>query len=353
MDRATLDRFRCCAWRTVSYSATEMAAARAEMDGDHDGDAIVVSCQRLEAYGFGPCDCPAPERLTGYAALERLAAVSAGLESVVLGEDQITGQVRSAFAETKGDLRAASDVAIGAARALRAETQFDSHAGHLLDKALRLSTMPPGGTLLVLGAGAMGRLVAVRGRELGFTVTMAARRQPEAPFSESFIELGRVPGLGRFDVIVGCLGSGAGEIAPRVLPACRLLIDLGTPRNFAAPSGPGVIAISDMLEDEALRPHATAKRRKLRARLGAILDRRLARAGETSRSPVGALRAEVETIRRQELARARKLHPDVPPEVLDAVTRSLLGKVFHLPTTRIRDLSNESLAQEFAALFRQ
>ena len=149
-----------------------MAAARAEMDGDHGGDAIVVSCQRLEAYGFGPCDCPAPERLTGHAALERLAAVSAGLESVVLGEDQITGQVRSAFAETKGDLRAASDVAIGAARALRAETQFDSHAGHLLDKALRLSTMPPGGTLLVLGAGAMGRLVAVRGRELGFTVTM-------------------------------------------------------------------------------------------------------------------------------------------------------------------------------------
>ncbi len=91
MKRAQLDDFRCCAWRTVSYRAAEMAAARADVEGMHTGDAIVTSCQRLEAYGFGPCACDAPDRLTGYAALERLAAVAAGLESVVLGEDQVTG----------------------------------------------------------------------------------------------------------------------------------------------------------------------------------------------------------------------------------------------------------------------
>ena len=292
-----------------------------------------------------------PEQLRGYAALERLAAVAAGLESVVLGEDQVTGQVRAAFASSTGDLRAAFDLAISAARALRAETAFDSHAGHLLDKALRLSTMKPAGTLLVLGIGAMGKLVAERGIELGFDVTVAARRVPDGPVAGTFVELANVPGLPRFDVIVGCLGSGAGEIAPRVLPSARLLVDLGTPRNFSVLSGPGVVAISDMLEHEQSRPHAMAKRQRLRERLGLILDSRIARLRENSRSPIGALRAEVEAIRKQEVERARRLHPDVPAEVLEAVTRSLIDKVFHAPTSRIRALEDDSLAQELASLF--
>lgn len=328
-----------------------MAAARADMDGRHSSDTIVKSCQRLEAYGFGACDCDAPEQLYGHAALERLAAVAAGLESVVLGEDQVTGQVRGAFAGATGDLRAAGDLAISAARALRAETKFESHAGHLLDKALRLSTMPQRGTLLVLGVGAMGKLVAERGAELGFEVTVAARRLPEAPGAGAFVELANVPGLRPFDVIVGCLGSGAGEIAPRVLPAARLLIDLGTPRNFSVLSGPGVVAISDMLEDEESRPHAMARRRRLRERLGVILQARISRLREDSRSPIGSLRAEVEAIRKQEVVRAKRLHPNIPEEVLEAVTRSLIDKVFHAPTNKMRGLEDDSLARELAALF--
>ncbi|MGE3075712.1 MAG: hypothetical protein AB7N24_18500 [Dehalococcoidia bacterium] len=351
MERGRLEEFRCCAWRTVSYRAAEMAAARADVQGGHTGDAIVTSCQRLEAYGFGDCGCDAPEQLRGYDALERLAAVAAGLESVVLGEDQVTGQVRTAFEGSSGDLRAAFDLAISAARALRAETKFESHAGHLLDKALRLSTMPPAGSLLVLGVGAMGKLIAERGVELGFDVTVAARRVPEPPGAGTFVELANVPGLPRFDVIVGCLGSGAGEIAPRVLPAARLLIDLGTPRNFSVLSGPGVVAISDMLEDEHARPHAMAKRRRLRERLGVILQARIARLREDSRSPIGALRAEVEVIRKQEVERAKRLHPEVPEAVLEAVTRSLIDKVFHGPTSRMRALENGDLARELAALF--
>lgn len=326
-----------------------MAAARAEVEGAHPGDAIVVSCQRLEAYGFGPCACTAPEHVTGLDAVERLAAVAAGLESVVLGEDQVMGQVRAAFKGASAELRSAADAAIGAARALRSETSFDSHSGHLLDKALRLSTIEPGGRLLVLGIGAMGRLVADRAVELGFQVTVGARRQPESG-DFAFVELGRVPGLPAFDVIVGCLGSGAGEIAPRVLPVARLLVDLGTPRNFNVPSGPGAIAISDMLADEAQRPHAAARRLRLRTRLAEILRNRLDYLAVDSRSPAGALRAEIEAIRQAELARYRKLHPDVAPDVLDAITRSLIDKVMHQPTVRLKALDPET-ASEFAALF--
>ena len=352
MELTTFPGLRCCAWRTVSFRAAEMIAARALVDSQHPGDAVVISCQRLEAYGFGDCQCEAPERLDGYDALERLAAVAAGLESVVLGEDQVTGQVRAGFTRATGELRRVANLAIATARKLRTETAFDSHAGHLLDKALKLSTMTPGGQLLVLGAGAMGKLVAERAVELGFEVTIAARRDPGLSDRITFVELGRVPGLQRFEVIVGCLGSGAGEIAPRVLPTARLLVDLGTPRNFSVLSGPGVIAISDMLDDEEQRPHAIARRKRLRGRLGEILDQKLAHLKENGRSPVGTLRADLEAIRLEELERARRLHPEVPVDVLDAVTRSLMDKVFHRPTIRLKDLDDEAAANDFAAFFK-
>jgi glutamyl-tRNA reductase len=130
----------------------------------------------------------------------------------------------------------------------------------------------------------------------------------------------------------------------------RLLIDLGTPRNFSVPSGPGAIAISDMLEDQEHRPHAVARRMKLRARLGEIVTARLSAVAADSRSAVGALRAEVEAIRLAELERYKKLHPDVPVAVLDAITRSLIEKVMHRPTSRLKAL-DEAAAREFSALF--
>ena len=346
--------FRCCAWRTVSFRAAEMAAAHAEIEGAHPQDAVVMSCQRLEAYGFGDCACSAPDHLRGPEALHRLAAVAAGLDSVVLGEDQIMGQVRSAFAAVSPQLRSAGDLAVGAARALRSETRFDSHAGHLLDRALRLSAVNPGeGTLLVLGAGAMGRLIAARGQELGFDVVVAGRRQPSKSVPWRFVELGAAIELRRVDILVGCLGSGAGEIALRVLPQARLVIDLGTPRNFVEPEGPGLVTIADLLATEERLPHSRARRAELCARLGTLLDERLGHAGTDSRSAIGRLRLEVESIRRRELARIQRLHPELPPEVLDTITRSLIDQVFHVPTARLRAGGDHELARRVAELFGQ
>ena len=346
-----LTDFRCCAWRTVSFRAVEMAAARASIEAAHDGDAVVMSCQRLESYGFGPCDCGAPVRLTGEDAMARLATVAAGLDSVVLGEDQIVGQVRSAFAGSEPTLRRAGDLAIGAARALRAETEFESHAGHLLDKGLRLSAVEPGGVLLVLGAGAMGRLIATRAQELGFDVVVAGRRKPGPDFPWRFVPLGSAISLHRVDVICGCLGSGAGEITLRVLPAARLVLDLGTPRNFVEPPAPGLLTIADLLESEERRPHAQARRAALRDRLQALLTDRLAHAATDSRSAIGRMRAEIEATRRRELERIQRLHPELPADVLDTITRSLIDQVFHGATAQLRSGQDPGLAERVAALF--
>ena len=100
-------------------------------------------------------------------ALRHLSEVAAGLHSAVLGEAQILGQSRRAFDDAGAELQGLGQTAITAARSLRAETEFDSHAGHLLDRGLALSGVGPAGRLLVLGTGAMARLVAERGEAVG------------------------------------------------------------------------------------------------------------------------------------------------------------------------------------------
>lgn len=280
--------------------------------------------------------------------------MAAGLHSAVLGEEQILGQVRAAFEGADAGLRALEGVAVAAARALRAETAFDSHAGHLLDRGLALAGLPAGGRLLVLGTGAMARLVADRGAALGFDeVLVAGRRPPRRPLPGTFLPLARIAAAGPVTAVAGCLGSGADAIPLDALPPARGVLDLGTPRNFAGAAEARVVTIADLLSDEAARPHATARRGALRERLGALLDAELAALRETAASPVGALRASVERARRRELARIAGRHPDIPPETLDAIARSLVNGILHVPTERLRALGGDSpLARELAALFR-
>lgn len=329
--------------------ATEMAAARASAEHGHQDSAVVLSCQRMEAYGFGECSCEARERLHGRYALARLAEIAAGLDSVVLGEAQIMGQVRSALKDAPSDVRGAGDIAIAAARKLRQETRFDSHAGHLLDRALRLTTIEPKGSLLVLGVGSMGKLVAERAAELGFEVTVAGRKKPAGAVPWNFVHLGEAIEMRKVDVLVGCLGSGAGEIALRFLPEARLVLDFGTPRNFREPPGPGLLTIADLLADEALRPHATARRNRLKARLAEILNERLGHAAVDGSSAVGAMRREVERVRAAEAKRIQALHPEIAPEVVESITRSLVDKILHEPTTKLR--TDAELAERVAELF--
>jgi glutamyl-tRNA reductase len=349
----SLTELHVCARRTVSLAACDIARLQAEAAAAHPGAAMVASCQRLEAFSLAPCECKGTTQYAGLAALARLASVAAGLDSVVLGESQIMGQVRTAFAETSDQLRALADVAIASARELRRETEFASHAGHLLDRALKLAAIEPGGRMLVLGTGAMGRLVAQRGVDLGFTdVVIAGRTAPRDPGPWSFVPLKSVRSLEAVDILAGCLGSGAGEFAFSELPRVReVAIDLGTPRNFTPNESARLITIADMLADEEARPHARKRRAELRSRLDELLERRIADATDTGRSPVGALRARVEGVRQRELARMRRLHPEISPDTLDVLTRSLVNQIFHGPSQRLKQMDDQRLSAELAALF--
>jgi glutamyl-tRNA reductase len=355
---AKLESFTACCWETASLDRTTIRTVWERTAAHGEATIMLTSCQRIEIYRIERCACEAPLKHSGIDALQHLAEVAAGLHSVVLGEAQILGQVRTAIQQAPVEVRPLAEIALAAARELRRETAFHSHSGHLLDRAIHRAGVEAEGHLLVIGAGAVGRLVAQRGRELGFDrVSIASRRQPETAWFQQghfrFVTLGAMRELDTADVVVGCLGSEAAELRPgEDLPTVqRLIVDLGTPRNFADDATVPIVTIASMLGPGNDRPHSDARRAALKERLAEILQKRLAMARQDSGSPVGNLRQAVETVRQKELDRLRQRHPEIPSDTLDAITRSMINRIFHAPSTRLKKLNNDELAHRVAELF--
>jgi glutamyl-tRNA reductase len=286
----------------------------------------------------------------GIDAMRHLARLASGLESLVLGEPEILGQVRGAFASAPSQLRHVVAPAISASRALRREADFTRHAGYSLDLALAHAGVEPGGTLLTLGGGPMGRRIADRAAQLGFDVTVVARRPLPLPAGVDYKPFSMLADLGPTDVIVACLGATAPQIGPEDLPAVRrLAVDLGTPRNLKHGISAPLVTLSDLVDAHRKAPLDAPQRLELSERLDEMLSTRLAMAGADS--PLGSLRNEVERIRMRELTRSMRLHPELPAETLDTITRSLVNQIFHRPSLRLRQTDDQELAAAFAALF--
>jgi glutamyl-tRNA reductase len=350
-----LHGFSLCAWNLATFERSEAGGVRALAISAHPAAAVVETCQRVEAYTWGPgCTCQADRRLQGFDAVLHLAAVAAGLESAVLGEAQVLGQVRAGLETIHGGRRLVVDVAIAAARQLRAEAGFDATTGHLLDHALPLAGLPSRGDVLVIGAGAAGALVARRARDLGFrTVAIASRRpvNPPARFgADHWFDLAAMAGAGPFDVAVACLGSNAPELHGRDLPAARAYIDLGTPPNICRQVS-RVVRLADILAAQGDNPAEARHRARLRGRLREILAARLAMAGERSDTPIGRIRSEVERVRQREAERIARLHPGLSHEAIESITRGLVNQIFHLPSERLRAMGDTELGERLADLF--
>jgi glutamyl-tRNA reductase len=128
----------------------------------------------------------------------------------------------------------------------------------------------------------------------------------------------------------------------------RAAIDLATPRNLDDGLGVPVTRLADLLQ--AQRSSGEDQRRAgLTRKLHDLLTARLATGDRES--PLGSLREEVERIRRQEIERTLRLHPELPADKVDAITRSLINQVFHQPSQRLRQPENVELAAAVAALF--
>ncbi|HEY6319905.1 MAG TPA: glutamyl-tRNA reductase [Acidimicrobiia bacterium] len=384
-------------------------ALHALADREHLADVVVLStCNRTEVYahttrfhpgiddvrhfladlaGLDP-DSLAESLYTYYddAAVAHLFGVAAGLDSMIIGEAEILGQVREAWqlAENEGTagqlLGRAFRHAVQVGKRARRDTHIGRHAVSVSSAAVtlaaeRLGTLA-GRRVLVLGAGdvGVGMAVALAGAGVGEIVvanrSRARARELATRVGGRAISLDEIPdALVDSDVLLASTG------APNVLiergdmetvmarrdGRALLVVDVAVPRDVDP--GVGQVFGITLLDIEALRAFGEqslelrrAEIDKVRAIVTDELDRfRLERSAREVAPLVAALHERAETLRRAELQRRGARLDPAAAEAADAISRAVVKKLLHEPTVRVKDAAGtargELLADALADLF--
>jgi glutamyl-tRNA reductase len=337
-------------------------------------------------------------------AVAHLLAVACGLDSVVVGEGQILGQVRSALklAEEQGTvgrvLGELGRLALRAGKRARTETGIARAGQSLVSVAVELAAARLGATaeapalagrdVLVVGAGAMSTLAATTAGKNGAAsigVANRTRRHAErlaAKVGAAVVPLADLgPALAGADLVISCTGAD-GYVITRDLVSAALadrkhgpgkhgpgkhgargplvVLDLAMPRDVepAVAGLPGVVVIGM----DRLSEHGTDAGADDVAAVGAICEAELAAyqsAVDAARvaPTVVALRAKAATVVDAELARlAGRLSADgLSTRTLDEIAqtmRRVVDKLLHAPTVRVKELAGSPGGEEYAAALR-
>ena len=316
------------------------------------------------------------------AAVSHLFHVASGLDSMVVGEGQILGQVRDAYrraqaAETVGRvLQALFPAALRVGKRCHAETDIDSAGRSVV--TVGLAAVAPAGVAgsqaLVVGAGSMAALAASTLVREGADVVIASRSADRAERLAGIvggraIELSR---LGRalvdVDVVVSC--TGAAEVvlsADMVEAAVRerggrplRVLDVALPRDvdLAVHALPGVVAAD--LATLAGRDDLAAAAEDVGAVRAIVADELAAFAGARRQAQVAptvvALRAMADDVVASELARMGSRLPDLDARALEEITntvRRVVDKLLHAPTVRIKELAAEPGGASYESALRE
>jgi glutamyl-tRNA reductase len=381
---------------------------------EHLSEAVVVStCMRTEIYAvagrfhgamsdvrnflteWGNSD---PEQLSDHlysfyedGAASHLFQVASGIDSAVLGEGEVLGQVRNAW-EVARQEGAAGPVlgrlfrhAIEVGKRARSETAIARGITSLSQAAVamaadRLGSLE-GRTILVLGAGEMGEgmahaLAAVPG--IGQVLVANRTWTKAAALAKRFggrpVELGGLPSaLEEADLLLTSTGAPsvlleAADLEP-VLPARKgrslLVVDIAVPRDV----DPGVgqlpdVTLLNMDDLNAFVDAGMAERRKEIPAVNRIVAEEVGRFVELSAAremaPVVAeLRDRAEELRLAELDKYRVRLAGLDEReraAVEALTRGLLAKLLHEPTIGLKEsagsIRGEQLAEAIRALFK-
>jgi glutamyl-tRNA reductase len=408
----------------VSFPKTGLADALRALTEQVGEGVILSTCNRAEVYCAVEDTARAAERIrrfiaeshglkpdavspylyerTDAEAARHLFRVASGLDSMLLGESQVLGQVSDA-------LRAASEAksiqvpmvglfhaAVRTGRRVREQTELGRNplsvsyasvqlAQRVLSTPLKagLSTSSRGalGSLvglraLLIGAGEAGQLVAKALRSVGVgELTIANRTLARAeelaqslggramPFSD-------IPSaLARADIVIAAADSPEFVVTHEMVAAAFLernerplfVFDLAVPRDVdpqvADLDGVRLYNIDDL---SAIAEENFTKRKQSVGDAEAIVEEELAHFMSWWESldaipAIKTLRQQAEAIRQRELSRALRKMPGLPPEhqaVLEAMTRSIVNKLLHDPTLALKQYAGNSQPQELQELFR-
>jgi glutamyl-tRNA reductase len=337
------------------------------------------------------------------AAVEHLFAVASGLDSAVVGEHQVLGQVRRAYATGEANrtvgrvLHDLAQRALSVGKRVHAETSIDAAGASVVSVALHVAaqrlyrpelgpsyTALAGRTATVIGAGSMGSLTAAHLVRAGVThVNVVNRSLPRAQrlaqnltrqgVGAQAMTLDELPAaLAGSDLVVSCTGAVRPVVTladvHHALAASQrdeeaeplVFCDLGMPRDVdpAVAGLPGVAVVDmDRVQREpsakAAAADADAARRIVAAEVAAYLaSQRIAEVTPT----VTALRQRAAELVESELLRLENRVPDLDAAQREEVARTVqrvVDKLRHAPTVRVKQLAGAPGANTYTEALRE
>lgn len=371
----------------LSATTKDVAARLVHGDAGASGAVVLATCNRFEAYldvdasradatsatldilsaasGI-PADAlgRSSSVLTGPSVVEHLFAVSAGLESVVVGEDEISGQVRRALETARATRTTSSQLerlfqkASHTAREIKTGTALGGAGRSLVRLALELASsritdwaQTP---VLIVGTGQYAATTLAALRHYGVldirVFSPSGRGAKFALRHNITLEEDLTSAVNGADVVITCTSAAAPVITPGSIASARrrLIIDLGLPRNVA----PAVGALEgiELLDLETVNLHApleelnaTSDARTIVA--GAAAEFAAVSAEQSLTSGIVALRTHVFDLLEGEIARVKARGDDSART--EAALRHLVGVLLHTPSVRARELARSGDQQAF------
>jgi glutamyl-tRNA reductase len=379
------------------------------LSGSHVAEVMVLStCNRIEVYAvvdafhggladvsavLGRHAALAPAELTAHlhvhyadSAVQHLFAVAAGLDSMVIGEAQILGQLRAAYATADAagmvgrTLHELTQRALRVGKKVHARTGIDAAGGSVASEALAAAAEVlgdlRGARVVVVGAGAMGALAAAHlGRAgvgeivvLNRSVERARRlvqniRRTGTPARSA--ALSALPDeLAGADLAVACTGSAGTVVSGEQVTARAgrplVVCDLALPRDVdpAIAALPGVTVVD--LESLQRRLASSAPQAAVAAARALVADEAqayLAAQRSAAVTPtLAALRRRGSDVVDAELLRLSARLPGLDPRVREEVTRTVhrvVHKLLHAPTAQVRRLAEGPDGASYARALRE
>lgn len=325
------------------------------------------------------------------AAVEHLFAVASGLDSAVVGEQQVLGQVRRAYASAESNhtvgrtLHELSQRALAVGKRVHSETGIDRAGASVVSVALDVAEKKvgplAGRSAVVVGAGSMGALAATQLARAGIErIHVVNRSLPRGKrLAENIRGYGIAaeaypfdhlpPLLTDADIVVSCTGAvrpvvsladvhrGLAHVRePKELVIC----DLGMPRDVdAAVAGlPGVFVIDmDRILREPTAKTATSDADAARTIVAAEVANYLAGQRVAEVTPtVTALRQRAADVVEAELLRLDNRLPGLDSSHRDEVAntvRRVVDKLLHAPTVRVKQLASAPGGDSYAEALRE
>lgn len=396
LDLPTLER--------LSVGADAVAHAVVRPDGPVGGAVVLATCNRFEVY----LDVLDPEELsaavdrviatvggastadedevrgalrlrTGVDVPRHLFGVAAGLDSMVVGEREIAGQVRRAVIASRDHGVTTSDLERLFAQASRASRTVDAHAGLgaigrsvvgvALDLAATLMPSCAQASALLIGTGsyAGASLAALRARGCSDVRVYSSSGRAEefaGARGATAVPAGALgTALARADLVVACSGSGVPVLDVPTVEGARpalgrsdrplTVVDLSLQRDVDPEVGDleGVT----LIDLATVREHAPALGGTQVARATAIIDAAAEEfeavlAERAIDHAVVALRDHVQAVVEAEIARLPV--GDVPAEVVERAMRRLAATLLHTPSVRARDAARAGQIEDYLTALR-